>query len=433
MARALLGEHWYQLTLENRHLGYWHTRNYRDRSGNWVFESEQRFAMDAAEPVSTTSRRVFAANWPHPLLLAEHLQGRRNQSGGIRIETRESGYVAVRVPADGSTVRPLSWGYQLGDYLEFELWLDAEQPLSGAKKSVDTLDFERSARVPRSFEVVTKTAEGYVIENDAPYAATRIELDRDFVPRNLRISGLFDLTRTTRQAALAARSALQAASYYVPVDRRLHDHTSISQLVVAIEGVDDPAALFADAKPAEGRWLLTLNAPATVGGPVLPAHRADTVQIPSRHPAIVSLAAQALPASGTETEKAKALADFVHRFVTYRPGAPPRTVLELIVDPRGDCTEFADLLTTLARSQGIPATTIFGLAYTDAPSPAFAYHAWNELYVDGAWMAVDPTWGELRLDATHIALPADEAAALNLLTGTLPLSFSVVDVDYFKD
>jgi transglutaminase/protease-like cytokinesis protein 3 len=94
-------------------------------------------------------------------------------------------------------------------------------------------------------------------------------------------------------------------------------------------------------------------------------------------------------------------------------------------------TEFADLFTTLARSLGIPARTVFGLAYDDGNEPAFAFHAWNEVSVDGVWQSVDPTWNQLRVDATHIPLPSNQSAALQLITGSVDLNFSVREVDYF--
>ncbi len=434
MARSLLGERWYRLSLDGRHLGYWHTRNYRDPEGNWVFESEQRFALGSVEPVSTTARRVFDASPPHPLLRAEHLQTNgRAAPAGVRIEGRKGDYAAIRVPPDGTADRHLDWQYSLADYLHFELWLATEQPAEGTRKSVDTLDFDRSARVARTFEVVSRTDEGYVIANAAPYSATRIELDTHYVPRHLTISGLFDLTRTTRRDALAPRSALQAASYYIPLDRRLPDHTRISRLVLGVQGTDDPREIFADIQTHGNDWQLVLSAPAIVGGPVRSDYREETLHIPSMHPEIAALAASAVRNASTESERALALTDFVHHFLDYRPGMPTRHVIDLIADPRGDCTEFADLLTTLARSQGIPALTVFGLAYADGAEPAFAYHAWNELYVDGNWTAVDPTWGESRLDATHIPLPEEDTAALSLLTGSVPLTFSIRDVGYFSD
>ena len=100
---------------------------------------------------------------------------------------------------------------------------------------------------------------------------------------------------------------------------------------------------------------------------------------------------------------------------------------DTIRDRSGDCTEFADLYTTLARATGLPARTVIGLAY-QGEAEAFALHAWNEVAIDGAWRGVDPTWGETRIGATHLPLPAD--GALTAIAQLPHLRFRVVETEY---
>jgi hypothetical protein len=64
----------------------------------------------------------------------------------------------------------------------------------------------------------------------------------------------------------------------------------------------------------------------------------------------------------------------------------------------GDCNEHSALFAALARAAGIPTKTVSGTIYLDG---RFYYHAWNEVYV-GEWIAVDPTFGQVPADATHI-------------------------------
>jgi hypothetical protein len=66
----------------------------------------------------------------------------------------------------------------------------------------------------------------------------------------------------------------------------------------------------------------------------------------------------------------------------------------------GDCNEHSALFAALARAAGIPTKTVSGTIYLDG---RFYYHAWNEVYV-GEWVAVDPTFGQVPADATHIKL-----------------------------
>ena len=79
-------------------------------------------------------------------------------------------------------------------------------------------------------------------------------------------------------------------------------------------------------------------------------------------------------------------------------------VLQTLKTRQGDCTETSDLFTTLARSLGIPAKSIGGLAYTGDELQTFGGHQWNEVLLDGEWVAVDPTWDQVRADVSHIRM-----------------------------
>jgi transglutaminase-like putative cysteine protease len=39
---------------------------------------------------------------------------------------------------------------------------------------------------------------------------------------------------------------------------------------------------------------------------------------------------------------------------------------------------------------------------------AFLFHTWTESWIDGSWQAIDPTFGQLRADATHFLLAEGE-------------------------
>lgn len=79
-----------------------------------------------------------------------------------------------------------------------------------------------------------------------------------------------------------------------------------------------------------------------------------------------------------------------------------------------DCLEFSELYVAMARSLGLPARIVNGVAYSGG---AFGGHAWVEVWV-GRWIEVDPTWGTDFVDATHIPTASSSLisyAALNLI------------------
>lgn len=79
-----------------------------------------------------------------------------------------------------------------------------------------------------------------------------------------------------------------------------------------------------------------------------------------------------------------------------------------------DCSEFSALFVAMARSLGLPARMVSGLAYS---GNSFGGHAWVEVWV-GKWVELDPTWGTDYVDATHIRDSSHAlvtSAALNLI------------------
>lgn len=72
----------------------------------------------------------------------------------------------------------------------------------------------------------------------------------------------------------------------------------------------------------------------------------------------------------------------------------------------GDCTEHAMLLAALCRAAGVPSRTALGLVYvgTGPRSPAFGFHMWTEVFVEGEWRSLDGTLGKGYVGATHLKI-----------------------------
>lgn len=93
-----------------------------------------------------------------------------------------------------------------------------------------------------------------------------------------------------------------------------------------------------------------------------------------------------------------ACADDVYQYVIEniqfdrsKAGRLPHTYLpdieQIYADCKGICYDYTSLLAAMLRSIGIPAKLVTGYSsrYPDA------YHAWNEVYIDGTWIILDPT------------------------------------------
>jgi hypothetical protein len=79
--------------------------------------------------------------------------------------------------------------------------------------------------------------------------------------------------------------------------------------------------------------------------------------------------------------------------------------LDVLHKKEGECQAHAYLYTALARAAGIPTKVVSGLVYLEGYG--FLYHSWAESYI-GFWVPVDPTFGQVPVDATHIKLVEGE-------------------------
>ena len=429
-ADALSGAHWYQLSMGATPVGYLATEAGRDLRGAWRFQSFMLFSLENGMPVSVSESLTFDPLPPNRLTRAEHWSdGSGSATEGVVLEWSADGGRARFRRGDVVQERSIDWRFSLDDYLALETWLAAEQPPSGARFRVKSLDFNEAKLVNKPFRILERNEVGYRFSSPAPLQATEIQLDSRYVPVAFSMSGLFSLQRTTQAQALKVRPPLHLSNHRVALDRHLPNHGDIERLVLVAEDAQALDAIWPQARRGLGGWRLELES-----NPVAAADTAaflgETLRFPVHHEQVARLANRAVASAETDEDRLAALVAFVHAYVDYRPDAPPTSVLETIDGRTGDCTEYADLLTTLARALGWPARTVVGLAYSGDHEPGLAFHAWNEVALGGTWHAVDPTWNQPRADASHIPLRGDATALLRLMQDADGLRFQVADVRY---
>src|ERR1041385_4468085 len=110
---------------------------------------------------------------------------------------------------------------------------------------------------------------------------------------------------------------------------------------------------------------------------------------------------------------AQKLADWTHENLEWKSVANA-DARQTLATREADCSEFSALFVAMARSLGLPARIVSGLAYS---GESFGGHAWVEVWA-GKWIELDPTWGTHFVDATHIRNESGAlvtSAALNLI------------------
>ena len=172
----------------------------------------------------------------------------------------------------------------------------------------------------------------------------------------------------------------------------------------------------ADRVPSDAvqRWdgtTITITPPALgrVGTYPLP-YRGDELRaelapdplLQSEHPRVRAAAVAAIGDTTDAKVAVQRLTDWVYRTLRKTPTVSIPNALQVLDMGAGDCNEHAVLLAALGRAVGVPTRLVAGVVYVDG---AFLYHAWCEVWL-GEWVAVDPAFGQVPADATHIKFVA---------------------------
>jgi len=248
------------------------------------------------------------------------------------------------------------------------------------------------------------------------------------------VPGLMELTLelVSEHEALASIAPFEIANT-IEVEHHLPLVRSLQEVRLRVSRDVGPAAALLVQTPrqivtADGDDALVIVRPETPPVDTLPLpiegeefapFLQPTTQVQSDDPRLVEAAREIV---GDETDSwgaAQKLCAWVKRSMHSVSSEPrPITALEVLETMRGDCTEHAILLAALGRAVGLPTKLVTGLAYVGGE---FGYHAWTEVYV-GRWVEMDPSWGEMTVDAGHLQVFAsslDEAsfARASLATG----------------
>ncbi len=208
------------------------------------------------------------------------------------------------------------------------------------------------------------------------------------------------LDRTTVEGALEDNvgfSEFDLVDFYaVPVVGVLNNPRQINELILEIQGlpeqsVDDSTGL-----------LVRLSTEPELNAKIdITPYLSANVLIQSRNDRIVNLARQLVGGTTDKNLQVKLLVDWVYGYLHKVPVANLASAVEILNQGVGDCSEHTTLFTSLARSLELPTRINMGLVYLNG---RFLYHAWPSVLIDQHWLTVDPTFGQLPADATHLPL-----------------------------
>ncbi len=121
---------------------------------------------------------------------------------------------------------------------------------------------------------------------------------------------------------------------------------------------------------------------------------AASPQVPSEHPAILQIAEKLKGEAVDPTQVALRLSSELHKAIALAPLVREvNDVLSVARAKKGTCVEQAMLLTTLLRSQNIPARVASGLAIEPNQTNQAPFHMWTEAWIENRWVPLDATQG----------------------------------------
>ncbi|MGE0709088.1 MAG: transglutaminase family protein [Planctomycetota bacterium] len=443
--RQVLWDEWYGAYYRGEKCGYSQMR-LAFEGDSFVFERNVKWkilSMGHRQEVVTRERYEFAAKRPYPLMAARYFQ--RGDKDKIEVEARREGTsfrVTLKNPNGEQTQVKQALPYT---FLDAAGRYFATRPEAGGKLMVIQLDLAKwqggallyevvdSKRVNRRgvptklFRCKLKTMKDQKLVGEAV-------LDERGVIMKEHIFGLVELRLEPEELAKQADySSDLFEGGMAKLDRPLGcEARSVRSLRLQVGGKArksiqsyGPQVVEHD----EGKTFVEIVA-GRRNEPASAAERKKamevTAEVPWQHPKVAALAREAVAGARTPREKVVKLVPFVSRYVQDAYGKNAVSALQVIESKQGDCTEHSTLFAALARAAGVPCRMVFGVAYTDDSDQAFGGHAWNEVELDGQWVAVDSTWEETLVDATHIRFGTSDAETARILGR---LKFRLVSVE----
>lgn len=336
----------------------------------------------------------------------------RTETGGTTGEQRLD-MARAAVPASALALLPIVRGMRAGEALRTTVFVGESQTLADAEQRL--LAYERSSLFEgtayrmrtRLLGLETETwldALGKPLLETAMHGAMISALEDPARARAYLVEASLNRQETLLEFSLLPSAAL-------PEARR------IAALSIAVDGV--PAAL--EVPHAAGQSCLRRDlridcridrrAPAALGeAREAQAHLRPTLAAPSNERQFIELA-QTIVAGATDAPARIArLLEWIDANIA-KEAVDAFSAADVLRERRAECQGHAYLFAALARAAGLPTRVVNGVVY--APEHGgFLYHTWNEVWLAGeAWRAVDPTFGQARADATHLALAVGESPA----------------------
>ena len=411
---SIEGDYWYKITDRDKGVGYLNEEISLTEEGISIF-SLLDYSINGLEPVSSEKRLIFSASPPYHLIKGTERRGYGNEAVDLSIDLEPentiglepNGYL-IRLTANGeSSTETTTASINFLDLNRLSYAVFSGLGEKGITENHQIFDFSSLSNQIVASELITKSSDSVMIESTVDSVMHRLTYSKLGILERSDFGSQYSIQKSSEREVIQSLSdrdfaADSKAFPKILLDRMLSDTSNLKGLSLKLDSVTAGHKIFRD--------TLTISLSSHVRD-----HRknssAERRQLPmnqtatflTRHPTIVSVL-ERFQRREHDIDNVSALIALIHELVEYKDIPNSQGVLETLDSGRGDCTEFADLFTTLARSIGIPTQTVFGIVYEQGEVPKMAFHAWNEIQINKKFLEIDPTWQQIPVDGTHIKL-----------------------------
>lgn len=419
-----LGEHWFSILIDNDQVGFYRQQITALPDGGYRIEGDSSVRMKVMGfTKESSSREIYqiGSNLALRTLQVEQtISGDKSRLSGKLVP----GGLQIRREANGkSTVRILKAKSEIIPGPALNLIPFFRTPVNGKPLRVHTFDPEDLSIKEVVINVLgeEKTADGQTAlklsNNLYPFVDNVIWVDPQ---GNTLLESVRDglvITKAEPPARLAGFVSGMALSKrdlifdfsLIRVTPPLKQTPSkLLGLSVAIDGYDQTIPLLTDGwqqvERQQGRVIISTGSlsklPEIVQTQPASTYLQPAEGIESTAPAISERAKQITAGLTEQHAKVKALLAWTASWLEDSTD-DGGTALASLTKKSGNCQTHAKLYTALARAADIPTRFVSGLVSQDGTG--FLYHSWAESWLDGRWVAVDPTFNQIPADPTHLA------------------------------
>jgi hypothetical protein len=432
-ASNIISEQWMELRMHGSKIGFTYRKMEKTSSGyRLTAKTVMKVKADGKEREISSSHTYLLDEKQKPSGFTfiqkmdnhqQYFEGKIDK-GMAEITVRSGGNTSKRkVPFPETVEFAETASYKLGKQklepgMEFEIDIFMEPLLVTEKmkikigkktsikhrgKSIEV--FKVTAAFP-SYETVSYiTPEGKTLREESPIGFTAVDTDKaDAVSFS---EGVMPFTQLLTFSL-------------IPVTTSLEDAGGISKLILEMDGlprkdlipsdsrqkqktVSEKTGFHARIEVVREEAEIFINASAGLPVEGMEKFLEPTIEAQSDDQAIASRAEIIIGDEKNIYKAAQLINGWVYKNIR-KSFIDTFSAVETLRSMEGECQSHTNLFAALAKSVGIPVKTVSGIVYSGGYN-GFLYHAWPEIYVgDGVWVAMDPTLGQVTVDATHIKL-----------------------------